>query len=406
MDFTSIILGLLLTAVIYLAFPLIKMLINDGKFQKESAHKIALWNSMVLGLIFCVIASASSNGNVTWNAAPAVLYYWINRTILTRKDADEAVHVNDKASSNTYPQGKPCVKQHIYFNKEQVVNAVEVRFCRKCGERLIDDGAFCHKCGTKKEKQANAVDEMQFCPKCGQKIVEGGIFCHKCGAEIVIASEEKVPTTDSVADNNFSGKPILLENGLVKCPACNFVQPANRTVCWQCSYKFDNEEIDTSESLSHDEEDEFESFESVQEKAVIIQKDDMIIKGSAILKKYIQKRPYVAIPNYILKIGKDAFECSKTLKGIVMHNGITDIGTYAFNACTNLSTVILSNSLTRLDVGTFSGCLRLSNIMIPASITYISEDAFENCGEFTIYTSAGSYAEQFANENNINVVLL
>lgn len=393
MDFTSIILGALLTAVIYLAFPLIKLLINDGKFPKERAHKIALWNSIVVGLIFLVITSAISNGNVTWHAAPAVLYYWINRAILTKKDADEALHDNDKVSPQTYPQGDPCVKQRIYFNREQVVDTDEIKFCRKCGERLIDSGAFCHKCGTKKEKQANAVDKIQFCPKCGQKIAENGIFCHKCGAKIVTVSEEKISTADSVADENFSGKPILLENGLVKCPDCNYVQA-------------DEGENHLAESLSHDEEDEFESFESVQEKTVIIQKDDMIIKGNAILKKYTQKRPYIAIPNYILKIGKDAFECSKTLKGIVMHNGITDIGTYAFNACTNLSTVILSNSLTRLDVGTFSGCLRLSNIMIPASITYISEDAFENCGEFTIYTSAGSYAEQFANENNINVILL
>ena len=184
MDFTSIILGVLLTAVIYLAFPLIKLLINDGKFPKEKAHKIALWNSIVVGLIFLVITSAISNGNVTWHVAPAVLYYWINRTILTRKDADEAVHVNDKASSNSYSQGDPCVKQHIYYNKEQVVNAVEVRFCRKCGERLIDDGAFCHKCGAKKETQANAVEKIQFCPKCGQKIAENGIFCHKCGAKM------------------------------------------------------------------------------------------------------------------------------------------------------------------------------------------------------------------------------
>lgn len=394
MNFTSIILGLLLTAVIYLAFPLIKLLINDGKFSKEEAHKIALWNSIVLGIIFCVLTSAISDGNVAWNAAPAVLYYWINCTILTKKDVDEAVQVNNKTFTNTYTQSDPSVKQHINFNEEQIIDAVEVRFCRKCGEKLIGGGAFCHKCGTKREKQADAVEEIQFCPKCGQKVAEGAVFCHKCGAELTIIPEEKVSTADSVADNVSSGKPILLENGLVKCPACNFEQPESRKVCWQCGCSFDNEEV------------ELETFESVQEKAVIIQKDDMIIKGSAILKRYTKNKPYVALPNYILKIGKDAFEYSKTLKGIVMHNGITDIGTYAFNACTNLSTVVLSNSLTRLEVGTFSGCVQLSNVMIPASITYISEDAFENCGKFTIHTSAGSYAEQFANENNINVVLL
>lgn len=246
MDFTSIIFSLLLTALAYLVFPLLKLFINGGKFPKEKAHKIALWNSIVLGLIFLVITSASSNGNVTWNAAPAVLYYWINRAILTKKDTDEAVRINDKAFSNNYPQGDPRAKQHISLNREQTVDTYEIKFCRKCGERLIDDGAFCHKCGTKKEKQANAIDEIQFCPKCGQKTVENGIFCHKCGAEILTASKKKISTTDSFVDKNFSGKPILLENGLVKCPACNYVQAANRKVCWQCSYKFDNEENNTS----------------------------------------------------------------------------------------------------------------------------------------------------------------
>jgi hypothetical protein len=74
--------SILLTAVAYMAFPVIKLATNGGKFEKKQAHKIALWNSIVCGLIFCVAASAS---DMTWNALPAVLYYWINKAILTDK---------------------------------------------------------------------------------------------------------------------------------------------------------------------------------------------------------------------------------------------------------------------------------------------------------------------------------
>jgi len=104
MDFTPIIISLLLTVVAYLAFPLIRLLINGGKFPKKKAHKIALWNSIVLGLIFCIATIEISDGNSTWNAGPAFLYYWINRAILTDKNTD------DDVSSKAVPEKAPSQK--------------------------------------------------------------------------------------------------------------------------------------------------------------------------------------------------------------------------------------------------------------------------------------------------------
>ena len=89
MDWLSIILGLILTAVAYMAFPLIKLLANGGRFPNNRAHKIALWNSIVLGTVFCIATIAVSEDGTIWNGAPAVLYYWINRSILTDKNAHE-----------------------------------------------------------------------------------------------------------------------------------------------------------------------------------------------------------------------------------------------------------------------------------------------------------------------------
>ena len=94
MDWSSIILSLILTAVAYMAFPLIKLLANGGRFPKNRAHKIALWNSIVLGAVFCIATIAVSEDGTIWNGAPAVLYYWINRSILTDKNAQEDTRSN------------------------------------------------------------------------------------------------------------------------------------------------------------------------------------------------------------------------------------------------------------------------------------------------------------------------
>lgn len=91
MDWPSIILSLVLTAVAYMVFPLIRLLINGGRFAKNRAHKIALWNSIVLGAFFCITTIAVSEDGTIWNGAPAVLYYWINRAILTDKDVEDEV---------------------------------------------------------------------------------------------------------------------------------------------------------------------------------------------------------------------------------------------------------------------------------------------------------------------------
>lgn len=85
----DIVLSLLLTAIAYMAFPLIKLLTHGGRFSKSRAHKIALWNSIVLGAAFCIATIAVSEDGTIWNGAPAVLYYWINRSILTDKNAQD-----------------------------------------------------------------------------------------------------------------------------------------------------------------------------------------------------------------------------------------------------------------------------------------------------------------------------
>ena len=181
--FANLLVSLLLTAVAYMAFPLLRLAINHGKFEKKRAKKIALWNSIVVGTFFCIVTIGTSDGGTTWNAAPAVLYYFINRALLTDKDASEysvpltqsAVPIVNKTTatapapvsvqSHSSTNGKPVMPANndVHGNEfrgskqetNQVINSTSVPaakpilFCRKCGNKRMEDSTFCNKCGTK-----------------------------------------------------------------------------------------------------------------------------------------------------------------------------------------------------------------------------------------------------------------
>ena len=162
MNWPSVILGLLLTVAAYLAFPLIKLYTNGERFEKEEARKIALWNSIICGVIFLVLSIASENVSA-WNATPAIVYYFVNYAILAKKDSTETGR--DDGSH------KIEVKESLVPERDRSISAVEskirdninvaenepvlqsspstekVLFCRKCGTRLLDQSRFCHKCG-------------------------------------------------------------------------------------------------------------------------------------------------------------------------------------------------------------------------------------------------------------------
>ncbi len=165
--FANLLLSLILTIIAYMAFPLIRLLINHGKFEKKRAKKIALWNSIVVGAFFCILTVSGDSGS-TWNAAPAFLYYWINCAILTDKNATNATTPNmnvKTASSNQEFVRPPQVSNigetpktygtyningsDVALKKETAEEQPKIQFCRKCGNKLAHDSIFCNKCGTR-----------------------------------------------------------------------------------------------------------------------------------------------------------------------------------------------------------------------------------------------------------------
>lgn len=102
----DLLLRILFTAVAYMLFPIIRLLLHKGKFDQNRAKKIALWNSIVIGFVFCILTIESSEEGAIWNAGPAVIYYWINRSLLTNRTS----HNSPNNPSSTTTNKNACYK--------------------------------------------------------------------------------------------------------------------------------------------------------------------------------------------------------------------------------------------------------------------------------------------------------
>ncbi|GHU55388.1 hypothetical protein FACS1894132_11430 [Clostridia bacterium] len=100
-------------------------------------------------------------------------------------------------------------------------------------------------------------------------------------------------------------------------------------------------------------------------------------------------------------IGGWAFENCTSLTSITIPNSVTSIGERAFFNCTSLTSITIPNSVTSIGYSAFRYCTSLTSIVIPDSVTSIGIYAFENCTSLTIYGYKNSYAESYANKNNI-----
>jgi hypothetical protein len=133
--------------------------------------------------------------------------------------------------------------------------------------------------------------------------------------------------------------------------------------------------------------------------------------------------------NNVIEISQSAFASCESLKKIDLPNSITTIGVGAFNNCSNLKEislpsnlkVILSGAFAQTAIVTlklpegletigaraFSMCDKLKSVSIPSTVQTIGDDIFgsgANKNDVTIITPSGSYAEQYAKDNDIKVV--
>lgn len=130
---------------------------------------------------------------------------------------------------------------------------------------------------------------------------------------------------------------------------------------------------------------------------------------------YLSSLKEVVIENGVKTIGKNAFSHNSSLTTISIPKSVKTIGEYAFSYNDSLREVVLPDGVTTIENGAFYGMYDFEKITIPDSVTSIAENAFRTGWTWsdgrpvinvTIVCYKGSYAEKYADENNIKKELL
>lgn len=110
------------------------------------------------------------------------------------------------------------------------------------------------------------------------------------------------------------------------------------------------------------------------------------------------------VPKGIESIGRSAFGGNRYLTEIIIPESVTCIGEDAFRDSDSLVSVTIPESVTSIGAGAFISCDSLKHVFIPESVKVIEEAVFIYCPNLTLTVTPGSYAEQYAIDNNIPYV--
>lgn len=131
MIWLQLVISLILTVFIYLTFPVIFLFVK-GKVPAKKAGKLALLNSIILGITFSVIAMTlnleQSSGTMF---ASAFFYYFIAKAILTDK---HAVSENANRENSSRVTAKENISQNSTLNSIAVTDNFD-----KNNEKLFSD---------------------------------------------------------------------------------------------------------------------------------------------------------------------------------------------------------------------------------------------------------------------------
>ena len=114
----------------------------------------------------------------------------------------------------------------------------------------------------------------------------------------------------------------------------------------------------------------------------------------------------VVLGESITTIYGSAF-CCCPIKKVVVPEGLVSIVEKTFSGCEELEIVVIGGKVEEIGSEAFMKCTSLDAIIIPDSVDSISDDAFKDANEeMVIYCNEGSYAEEYAIQNNIKYTTL
>ena len=155
--------------------------------------------------------------------------------------------------------------------------------------------------------------------------------------------------------------------------------------------------------------------------------------GEAAVTRSAVKNGKVIIPSEldeipVYRVNDEAFKGWKTIKSLVVKDGAKNIGREAFSGCPALKTVKLPKSIMVIEDSAFENCASLTDLTLSEGLNHIGEKAFANCGELTsvripesigmigsdafegddkltLICKRGSFAHEYAEENQIKYEL-
>ena len=111
----------------------------------------------------------------------------------------------------------------------------------------------------------------------------------------------------------------------------------------------------------------------------------------------------VNLPGSLTSIEFGVFFNCTSLKEVKIGSGIQYIGGRAFDRCNSLTHIEIPDTVTSIGFAAFRECTYLESILIPPSVTEFGDEIFRGCVTWlTIYGTAGSAAQTYAQSNGIN----
>ncbi len=109
----------------------------------------------------------------------------------------------------------------------------------------------------------------------------------------------------------------------------------------------------------------------------------------------------IDLPPRTTQIEANLFSGCVSLIQVSLPSGVVAIKTRAFAGCESLRTLAIPANVERIESRAFVGCKSLQTVEIPNPTTFVESNAFDDCERLTIRAPKGSFAEQYAAENDV-----
>lgn len=110
------------------------------------------------------------------------------------------------------------------------------------------------------------------------------------------------------------------------------------------------------------------------------------------------------MPDDVKTIDTYAFWNLQNVKNVKLSSNVKEIPSYSMSSMGSVENVVLSDSVKEIAERAMVNNSQLNQVSIPKSVTSISNKAFKGDANVKIYTTQGSTADSFGQENNIPVI--